>query len=262
MKRLYLIILLLVTVLLVTPTLAQENSGIEFTGTVTIIDEATIEVGGLIVDISGLTDIVIEDGMTITISGDLEGTVVIAINVEISEPEATPEATESPEATEEPEVTAEPESSEVSEDDDVEITIVIEGPVESVEANIITIYSFEIELAHDDPRITYIQVGDVLHIKGHHKGHRRSHRGPIVIVAVFFDFVGVDVVVFQGQVWRDYGDCGITPPVWASDLAIHWNDRCIVIYTSPAVPAGCKITGMGGIKCSGRGSGMRGSGMR
>jgi hypothetical protein len=150
------------------------------------------------------------------------------------------------ELTQEPtkEVTASP----ISEIDEVLSIVEIEGPIESIQANIITIYSFEIELPENDPRITVIQVGDILHVRGHH-----SHdRGALVIVALVFDFVDIDVIVFEGQVWRDTLSCALAPPAWADTLAVHWHGRCDPIITVPGVPAGCKITGMGGIKCSNR----------
>ena len=256
MKHLYLILLLLGIGLLSVPIQAQDTS-LEITGTVTIIDETTIEVGGLNVDISSISDMVIENGMIITVSGNLNGTTVIAITIVSSEPEATdePEATEVPdaEATDEPEPEATdepgPEATEEPDDDGFSITIVIEGPVKSIEANIITIYNFEIELAEDDPRITYIQIGDVMHIKGHRKGHHKSSRqssyGSLVIIAIFFDFVDIDVIVVDGLVWRDSLSCNAGPPPWANGLALGWHARCDVIVAPVViVPSGGKSSGM------------------
>jgi hypothetical protein len=243
MKRLFLPLLLLITALLVAPILAQDNPGLEIRGTVTVIDETTIQVGGLMVDISGMTDIVFEDGLFVTVTGNLEGTLVVAISIVIETPEA-----------EEPEVTPEPEATEEPDEVDVNITIVIEGPVQTIVTNIITIYNIEIELPENDPRITVVQVGDMMRVRGHHKGHHRHDRGALIIVALVFDFVDIDVIVFEGQVWRDTLICAIAPPVWADALAVHWHGRCDAIIIVPGVPAGCKITGMGGIKCSNKGS--------
>lgn len=251
MKRLYLFILLIMTVLQVVFVSAQDSSTIDLTGTVTVIDETAIEVGGIRVDTTAVTDIVFEDGMLVTVSGNLEGGVVIAVTITVvtDTAEATPEVT--PEMTPAVEVTPEVVS--------ININIVIEGPVEAINVNVVTIYGLEIELDTHDIRTTVVQIGDRMHVRGH---RRHRTRGPLVIVAVFYEFVGVDVIVVDGQLWRDYGDCAVIPPVWADSFTIHWHGRCDVIIINPGVPAGCRVTGMGGIKCTRRGSGMRGSGMR
>ncbi|MBZ0278785.1 MAG: hypothetical protein K8I60_21750 [Anaerolineae bacterium] len=120
-------------------------------------------------------------------------------------PEATPEST--PEATDEP-------------DDDLQITIIIEGPVQSVNINIITIYNINIEVEPDDPILTVIQVGDVIRVEGN-----VAQRGDtIVIVVINLIFINVDVVVLDGEVWRDDGNCGNPPPPWAP--ANGWRRRC------------------------------------
>lgn len=246
MKRLYLPLFLLIIALLLAPTLAQDDSGLVITGTATVIDENTIQVGGLVVDVSAITGIAFEDGMVVTVSGNLEGGLVIAMSIviEVSEPEAT----------EEPKVTPEPDE---PDDGDVDITIVIEGPVESIELHVITIYNFTIELPENDPRITVIQIGDRLRIKGHHRWHRHhlhDLQGTLVIVAIMFDFTDIDVILVDGQIWRDSITCAVVPPDWAYSLAVHWQSRCDIVII-PGVPVGCKVTGMGGIKCSGRRSG-------
>src|SRR5690606_15355641 len=41
---------------------------------------------------------------------------------------------------------------------DLPVTIVIEGPVETININIITIYGIEIEINPDDPILTVIQI--------------------------------------------------------------------------------------------------------
>ncbi|MFC1961110.1 hypothetical protein ACFLYO_10410, partial [Chloroflexota bacterium] len=247
MKRLLLPLLLLAVALLAAPALAQNDPALEITGTVTVIDETTIEVGGLTIDVSGVPDIVFADGMVATISGNLEGMVVVAASVviEAAEPEPTPEPSPEPEVVENPDI-------------NMDITIVIEGPVETVAANMVTIYGFEVELPESDPRIMYVQVGDKLRVRGHHKGQHHHLRNAI-IVAIVFDFVDIDMIVFDNQVWRDPLTCVLAPPAWADELAVHWHGRCdttIIIVPSGGggVPSNCKVTGMGGIKCSGGGS--------
>ena len=106
------------------------------------------------------------------------------------------------------------------EDDDDEegVVIVIEGPVTAIVGNQITIFNFNIIVAEDDPMLTVIQIGDVIHIEGDW-----DDDSP-VIIAIIIIFVDVDVFVFDGQVWRDPGNCAGGPPPWAP--ANGWRRRC------------------------------------
>jgi hypothetical protein len=47
-----------------------------------------------------------------------------------------------------------------------DIIIVVQGPVRAKRINIITIFDFNIQMAPDDPMLTVIKIGDVLHVKG------------------------------------------------------------------------------------------------
>jgi hypothetical protein len=126
--------------------------------------------------------------------------------------EATAEATQSPEAT--PEATAEPGS-------DLPVIIIIEGPVQSININIITIYGIDIELDANDPILTVIQIGDILRIEGDLAGSGTT----IVIVAVNITIVNVEVFInVDGQIFRDDSDCSNPPPPWAP--ANGWRRRC------------------------------------
>lgn len=137
-----------------------------------------------------------------------------------AEPEVTetpaPEVTEtpSPEATETPEPETTPEAGQTP------IIIVIEGPVQEINVNIITIFDIDIELEIDDPVLTVIQVGDVIRVEG-----ELFDRGTtIIIVAVTIVFVEIDIVINDGIIWRDPGDCSNPPPPWAP--ADGWRRRC------------------------------------
>ncbi len=122
-------------------------------------------------------------------------------------PEGTPEAT--PEATEQPGT--------------ITIRIIIEGPVEAINVNIITIYNINIEVEPGDPVLNIIQIGDWLHVEGDLVD---SDSPNIVIVAVTIVLIGVDVVFDDNGtfVWRDSGNCGNPPPPWAP--ANGWRARC------------------------------------
>lgn len=247
MKRHYILLAIIIGLLQFMTVTAQDDSTLIITGSVIVIDENTIQVGGISVNIAEITDIVFEDGMIVTVTGILQGTIITPITIVVEpDPVETPAGT--PELTPVPTLEMTPSPEATSESDDLGITIVIEGPVQSITVNVINIYGIEIELDAQDIRTNVIQVGDVLRIRGH---HRHAERGPIVVVAVSYIFINVDVIVIDGQLWRDYGDCAVLPPVWADGLALHWHNRCDVIIV-PVVPAGCRVTGMGGVKCSNR----------
>src|SRR5690606_117955 len=119
--------------------------------------------------------------------------IVIQVETEVT-PEATAETTPDAEMT--PESTADP-------DYDSDVTIVIEGPVERININIITIYGLDIELDEDDPLLTVIQIGDVIRIEG---DYGVGNNTTIIIVAINIIFINIDVYVLDGDVWRDGGN--------------------------------------------------------
>ncbi len=129
-------------------------------------------------------------------------------------PEATTEVT--PEATLEltPESTAQP---------GAPVIIVIEGPVQAININIITIYNINIQLADDDPNLKIIQIGDIVHIEGSPQGSVVT--GNITIIAITIVVINVEIDTSTGQVWRDDSNsCANPPPAWAP--AHGWRKRC------------------------------------
>jgi len=136
------------------------------------------------------------------------------------------------------------------------ITIIIEGPVQAINVNIITIYDIDIIVGEDDPILNIIQIGDILHVEG----DTQELNGTIIIIAVTVVIINVDINVDTGEFWRDEGNCSNPPPPWAP--AQGWRRRCgdpggtIIIQPGNqfVVPPGCKITGIGNnnprIKCS------------
>jgi len=154
------------------------------------------------------------DGLTMVSLGvvlDAYNSGQLTVNCNLTAtPEATPEMT--PEAT--PEATPDPD------DDDLPITIVIEGPVTAININIITIYNINIELDEDDPNLTIIQIGDIVRVEG----DTEDMDGTIVIIVINITIINVDINVDTGEVWRDDGNCGNGPPPWAP--AHGWRRRC------------------------------------
>jgi hypothetical protein len=100
--------------------------------------------------------------------------------------------------------------------------IVVEGPVEKIDGNVITIYGTQIQIPPNDPILSNISVGDVLHVEG----DSQAGTTQIVIVATTVVVVNVDVNVnsSSGEVWRDDGNCSHPPPDWAP--ANGWRRRC------------------------------------
>ena len=155
-------------------------------------------------------DILNVDGSLIT-AGDM--LVIVAINViviEMPDPEATPEAT--------PEVTPDVDD---GDDADLPITIVIEGPVEAININIVTIFDIDIEVDPDDPILNVIEIGDTIRVEGDTTGTGDT----IIIVAINITIINVEIFSNdQGEVWRDSGNCSNGPPPWAP--AHGWRRRC------------------------------------
>ena len=222
---------------------AQTETGdaeIEFTGVITAITDSTIVVNGLSVQ-TDQAEIEVELvlGATVKVEGVLQpNAIIIAREIEDPDddvpapeltPEITPEATPelTPEAT--PEATAEP-------DDDDNVVIVIRGPVQEINVNIITIYDIDIMVNADDPILNVINIGDELEIEGVFDGDDDIFDDDddddgddvninIVIIAVNITFVDVDVYINDdGQAWRDPGNCQNGPPPWAP--AHGWRRRC------------------------------------
>jgi hypothetical protein len=101
------------------------------------------------------------------------------------------------------------------------VTLVVEGPVQAINGNIIVIYDIEIVLSPDDPILTVVQVGDVVRVDG----SLSIIASEVTVTAVEATVVNVEVNVSpQGETWRDPGDCSNPPPPWAP--ANGWRRRC------------------------------------
>lgn len=126
---------------------------------------------------------------------------------------ATPQGTPAPTMTITPTVTTQP---------GMPVIIVIEGPVQVINVNIITIYNISIQLDDDDDNLKIIQVGDIVRVSGSPQGNTVT--GNITIIAVTVVVLNVDVNVSTGDVWRDDNSCSNPPPAWAP--ANGWRRRC------------------------------------
>jgi len=219
------------------PTSVPTNTPIplEITGEITAVGDGTITVSGLTIALDDLDDdLTISVGTVVTVIGDFgDDNIFIAYTIQSLQAEATPEVTatevpseitpevtaeSSPEVTPEttPETTAEPDD----DTDDDDVVIVIEGPVTAINVNIVVIYGFEIEVDEDDLALTFIQIGDVLRIEGViDDDDDDDDRTTIQITAINITFISVTVVIIDGQVWRDSGNCGGVPE-WVPEAEI------------------------------------------
>lgn len=206
------------------------DNAIDFTGTVQTVEPNILVVSGLQVDVSGLNHTLVNSiqvGTTVSVSGTIQNATVIAttiVIVNIPTPEATeeptPETTPEPEAT--PEITAEPEATaevtpEPTNDNDDDI-IVIEGPVESISVDVITIFGIEIQVDPDDPILTEIEIGEQIRIEG----VGDFENGVLVVVAV--NITVVNVVIINGG---DGTGSGGNPPPQQPPSSNRFNkDAC------------------------------------
>jgi hypothetical protein len=102
------------------------------------------------------------------------------------------------------------------------VTIIVEGPVQVVNVNVITIYDIDVTINANDPVLTQIQVGDFVRIEG----DMITQNNTVVVVAVSVFVVEVDVIVSNNNtiIWQDDNGCGNPPPPWAP--AHGWRRRC------------------------------------
>lgn len=135
-------------------------------------------------------------------------------------------------------------------DTNLPVTIVIEGPVQQINVNIITIYNINIQLAPDDPNLNIIQVGDIVRVEG----DTSDMNGTIIIVAINITIINVDIDVGTGDYWRDEGNCANPPPPWAP--AHGWRRRCENSNINIDIYIGNDSSGSGSGSGSGRGMGM------
>ena len=220
------------------PDTQAQDAAIEFPGEIVAIDGNIISVGGIAVDVSNaiLPGDGLSEGMTVQVIGTRQEQTIVATIIIIIDfgtpatppPEMTPEVTADPEMT--PEVTVEPETTEEPEstetpvppiviDTDGAPIIVIEGPVQAISVNYITIFDIDIEVDASDPILTQIRIGDTIRVEG-----ESSFEGnTIIIVAVNITIVQTTIIVVN-------------------------NPGSGAVYI-PALPPNCKRTKKGKVTC-------------
>ncbi len=132
------------------------------------------------------------------------------------------------------------------------VTGVIEGPVDAINGNTITIYGMDITIEPDDPLLAVIQVGDAIRVEGDFTAGGAIGAANVTVVETEPDVFVND----EGEQWRDDGTCDNPPPDWAP--AHGWRQRCA--GGDANVPPGSR--GMGnGNESSGNSGNSGGMGM-
>jgi hypothetical protein len=114
-------------------------------------------------------------------------------------------------------------------------TIIVEGPVQTINVNIITVYNITIHVDPNDPILKTISVGDNVRVEG----SPVSGTPQITVIAITVVVVNVNnggqgnsgtggsnppPSSGNGEVWTDDGSCAHPPPDWAP--ANGWRRRC------------------------------------
>ncbi|MEO8393680.1 MAG: hypothetical protein ABI700_11880, partial [Chloroflexota bacterium] len=104
------------------------------------------------------------------------------------------------------------------------VTIVVEGPIQSINGNTIIIFDLTIVLSNAD--LALVHVGDIVRVEGNYLADSQ------VIIAVRVTVLrntpipstGFETNPSTGQTWTDPGNCSNPPPPWAP--ANGWRRRC------------------------------------
>ncbi len=158
----------IMALVLCSSTFAQQatptpTASVELTGTISSIEGTTLTVNGLKIDTTGATiNGALSTGVTVVVIGNVtsEG-VITALSVTVVANTSTPVPTAGFGTAAPPELTTTP--TPVADTDTV---IVIEGPIQEININIITIYYMDIQIDINNPILNLIQIGDVIYVEG------------------------------------------------------------------------------------------------
>ncbi len=182
------LVIIIMAVALCSFTFAQQatptpTASIELTGPISSIEGAILTVNGLRIDTTGATiNGELNTGVTVVVVGNVtpEG-VITAQSVTVPVNSSTPISTAGFETASPPQGTATP-----AETDTI---IVIEGPIQEININIITIYHMNIQVDVNNPILNLIQIGDVIYVEG------AIGANGIIIASVINNLTDVEEVV-------------------------------------------------------------------
>ncbi|MCU0497630.1 MAG: hypothetical protein MUF87_09795 [Anaerolineae bacterium] len=103
------------------------------------------------------------------------------------------------------------------------VIVILEGEIEAIDLNRVTVYGFTVILAAEDPYLAVLRIGDLVRVEG------ELAEGRILIadtIVLNNDDPAQNVIEAgpNGVIWRDSGDCSHPPPAWAP--AQGWRARC------------------------------------
>ena len=191
-RRIGFIFAVLLPFVFVTLIQAQQpqTTTIQLVGVIDEINGTIIDISGVQVDVStsNMSVAELQVGMTVSVSGTVvDGVVSATTIVIIALPTET--ATPDPEVTEETPTEPQPTAT-TAPISDVPL-VVIEGPVQEINVNFITIFDIDIQVDSGDPVLTQIRLGDVIRIEG----ATEIEGDTIIIVAVNITIIQVQAVV-------------------------------------------------------------------
>lgn len=103
------------------------------------------------------------------------------------------------------------------------VNLIIEGPVEAINGNIVTIYGFDVTFDPNDPILLVLQIGDWILVNGN---IAETIDNTVTITSVEAESADSNIAISEdgATIWRDSGNCGNPPPPWAP--AHGWRARC------------------------------------
>lgn len=217
-----LIIVSIITFILmpqVSTTRAQGNVTVEIDGIVQSINGSIWSVGGVSVEVTASTTItgypVVGSHVKIIATQD-GGGLLIAISISLATPTptsvlsgtptltrtATPTGTLTAPASVTPVGSVTPTGTPIP-----YVTIIIEGPVEEININIIVVYGMRVRLRTDDPVLVKLKVGDWVRVSGNFE-HDKDDQVIIVVVVIVIINAPTVIVVAPGGGNSDGGGKG------------------------------------------------------
>lgn len=163
----------------------EDGDTIVISGEVEAIGDNTVTMNSLTIDISGAEfDVELEVGVVIVIVINVPSDAVI-IAIEINLPDNDQDDDDQDE---------DDDDQDDDQDDNDDVIIVIEGPVESIDVNVIVVYGITIVLDGDTTVLGDLQIGDIVLIEG----DGDFENGVLVVVVINITVIEVEIIVPGG----------------------------------------------------------------
>ncbi|MEP6984115.1 MAG: hypothetical protein ABI970_00855 [Chloroflexota bacterium] len=179
-----------------------------------VLVAAALIAGGVLLVLSQQKQTIVTP--TATIAPTMSAMPTITVPAIISSPVAT--GTYIPQPTPTADVTLSPTPAPTA---SVSTIIVIEGPVEQINGNVITIYGTQVEIPANDPILTSISIGVIVHVE---VNNQTVTTHIVIVQPTVVGNTDTNTNPSSGEVWKDDGNCSHPPPDWAP--ANGWRRRC------------------------------------